>query len=203
LNPSGSAQIGSGPWSGTYNGTLGILAPPSLTIGSGAATISGVVGLNVLGLGLTNNNGYFSQTLGQTYAANATYTLSADVNAGATLSLGLLQSRNVGIALTSNGSDVASTSTAGAGLVTLTPLGSNNYTLQLTFTTGSTPPTGNIGIRLFDQPTGLLTANLFPSATFDNITLTAVPEPTSVGLLGIGLVGLCFATKRYRRPAVA
>ena len=36
---SGSATIGSGPWSGSYAGALGLLAPPLLTIASGKAQI--------------------------------------------------------------------------------------------------------------------------------------------------------------------
>ncbi len=201
LNPSGSAVIGSGPWTGTYSGALGVLAPPTLTINSTGATISGIAGINALGI--VDNGGSFSQTLsGQTYAANTTYTLTADVNASTPLGAALLQSSGVGIALTANGTVVSST-TSTPGIVSL--LSGTNYQVQLTFQTGASAPSGNIGIQLFDQPGGLLTANLLSSVTFSNVTLnaTTVPEPTSFGLLGIGLSTLGWARFRKRRQAAA
>ncbi|HXD50872.1 MAG TPA: hypothetical protein VN689_03200, partial [Burkholderiales bacterium] len=67
IGGSGSAAIGSGPWHGTYAGIAGLLAPPSLSIGSGRATIGGLAGVNVLGI--VDNSGYFSQDFGIPLAA--------------------------------------------------------------------------------------------------------------------------------------
>src|SRR5579871_4853023 len=54
LTPSATLQIGSGPWSGTYNGTLSVVAPPVITVGNfggfgggGFGSNKGVLGVNI------------------------------------------------------------------------------------------------------------------------------------------------------------
>ena len=39
-----NVTIGSGPWTATYSGVVGLLAPPTVTIGSGRGAISGIAG---------------------------------------------------------------------------------------------------------------------------------------------------------------
>jgi len=47
-----------------------------------------------------------------------------------------------------------------AALLSLSLL-SANFTVVMTFTTGGTAPSGDIGVRLFDQPQGLAQASRF------------------------------------------
>jgi hypothetical protein len=193
LGGSGSATIGSGPWSGAYAGALGLLAPPTLTIATGSAQIGGLAGVNVLGL--VNNSGRIYQDIGVAWIPLRRYTLTADIDAGSVLAANVLTSSNAGIAL-ATGTSVASrvaTSASGAGVLTL--LGGTNYRLTLDYLTGATV-SGNINVQLFTEPAGLLTANLLGTITFRNITLTTrlitqVPAsivPASTGPY-VGVVG--------------
>jgi hypothetical protein len=214
LNPSNTALIGTGPWEGTYNGALGVLAPPVLTIDDestgGTATISGIAGINVLGL--VNNSGWIQQTLAATpYAANTTYTLTADINANTLLTVDALDSYGAGIALLNNNSLLASSADS-TQLVSIVALGDlDDYQLSLTISTGATAPSGNIGIRLFDTPSGLLSANLLADVQFSNINLTdspnggsggggtATPEPRETFLTGLVMVLVVGLWKKYQK----
>ncbi len=203
---SGSGTIGSGPWGGTYNGIVaGLLLAPELTIndqpGGGTATISGVAGVNVLG-NLLDNSGWFQQDLGagNVYLPNTVYTLSAVVDADALLSISALDSYGAGIALLNGGNVLASTTNPGSALVNISLFGVNpdDYQITLSFTTGAVAPTGNIGIRLYDDPSGLATANVLQSLTFSNVNLTdspvggnggsATPEPSECVLTGLAMI---------------
>ncbi len=44
-----NTQFGASPWFGTNTGILTLL-PPSLSVGSGSASINGLIGVNVLGV---------------------------------------------------------------------------------------------------------------------------------------------------------
>lgn len=162
--------IGSGPWTGTYNGVLGLLAPPALTISAGQATVSGLVAVNVLGI--LNNGGYFSQTLATPYEAQKRYTLSAEVDAGTSLDLGLLASGNFGLALRSGTATLASTATAPSQLVALAPLGGTTYLLTLLFDSNETAG-GAVDVQLFAEPQGLTGSGLLPAVTFGAVSLDA------------------------------
>jgi|GEM_PF-1109981 len=175
--------IGLGPWTGTYAGVAGLLAPPSLTISSGAqnASISGLAGLSVLGL--VNNGGYFAQTLPFAVQPNTRYIFGADINVGRVLELGLLDNTHTGIALAANNVVLAGSDTAAAGAVTLQPLSGNSYHLSLTYVSPMTIAANALELRLFAQPQGLLTADLLPTIVFDNVVLdtVALGMPNSVG----------------------
>ncbi len=199
---SGSASdvaINEGPWLGTYYGIAGVLAAPTLSIipaggtTGGAGVITGVLGVELLGLGLVNNYGWFYQDTGLSFKANSVYTLSADVSVGQILAnVNLLSTDGVGIALTAGGDIPVASSTDVGALLSIQLLPSTTYYhMTMTFQTGATPPTGTIGVRLFDKPDGLLTVSLFSGATFSNVQLDetdAVPEPATLALAGVGLL---------------
>lgn len=162
--------IGAGPWTGSYSGVLGLLAPPTLTISAGQANISGLAAANVFGI--LDNGGYFSQTLTTSYLPQERYTLTAEVDTGASLDLGLLSGGNIGVALRSGGTTLASTATAPSQLVNLQPIGGTTYALTLTFDSNDTT-SGAIDVQLFAQPQNLIGASLRTSVTFANVSLDA------------------------------
>lgn len=183
LGASGSGPIGSGPWHGSYAGVLALLAPPVVTVGSGEGVISSL-SVNVLGI---NNQGAFTQALAAPYVADKHYVLAADVDAGTTLlGLELLTGGNAGLALTRSGTVLASTQSGGADIGL--SLGSGQkYHVALGFNTGGTV-SGNIGVALFSDPAGVLSANLQSQIVFGNVHLTQAPipalPPASVGPAG-------------------
>ena len=127
---SGTAMIGTGPWSGTYNSAVGLLLQPRLDIAPGVATISGVSNVGVGSI--VDTSAYFSQSLGLAYNKSDTYMLTADVDAGSLLGLSLL-TKGVGIALLNGGSVLASTSGTGSPMISLNFLSGTEYQLQLTY----------------------------------------------------------------------
>lgn len=159
-----------GPWKGTYNGVLALLAPPTLTIDTTAhtAAISGLVGVNVGGI--LSNGGYFSQTLGDAYLPTKRYTVSANVDTGSPLTLGVLGTANAGISLRSGATVLGSSATAPPQLIDLSLLNGTNYRLRLIYDTGASV-SGNVDVQLFDLPQGLVTANLLGSVAFGDVSL--------------------------------
>lgn len=179
LGGEGSSTIGSGPWSGTYQGILALLAPPVLSVNIGSATISGLAGVS--GVGIVDNSGYFSQDLSTSYAPTKRYVLNATVDANTPLNVGLLSSAQAGIALTRGTTELAST--RDASLLELSLLSGTSYKLTLVYQTGATA-SGKIGVKLYSNPQNLLTASLLSSVSFSNVTLHGGPinaMPASVG----------------------
>jgi len=174
--------IGSGPWSGSYHGVLGLLAPPQLTIGAGSATISGIAGVNILQL--LDNGGYFSQVLAVPYEGNQHYVLSAHIDAGTTLDLGVLGTGNVGLALQAGPLTLSSTATAPPQLITLLPLGGTQFQLSLAFDSPETV-SGNIGVQLLATPDNLIGLALLPAVTYSNVTLDVGPLGVAGAVLGV------------------
>ncbi|HEY0233303.1 MAG TPA: Ig-like domain-containing protein [Dokdonella sp.] len=175
--------IGSGPWTGSYHGVLGLLAPPQLAIGAGGATLSGIAGINILQL--LDNGGYFSQTLAVPYAPGQHYVLSAHVDAGTALDVGLLGSGNIGLALRAGSLTLSSTATAPPQLISLLPLGGTQFQLSLTFDSPDTV-SGNVGIQLLGTPDDLIGVSLLPAVTYSNVTLDASAiNPLAGAVLGV------------------
>jgi hypothetical protein len=180
IGGSGSGPIGSGPWQGSYTGVLALLAPPTLTIGMGNATVTGLAGVNVLGL--VNNGGSFRQTLSTNFLPNKRYLISADVDTGSTVGLSLLGTGNAGLALASGATRVASTATAAPSLITVVPISGTVARVTLSYATGPTA-SGPITVLLLAEPTSLLTVNLANTVRYDNVTLSATalnPVPASI-----------------------
>jgi hypothetical protein len=210
LTPSASGvNINQGPWTGTYNGIFGVLAPPSLTISTtggvtgGSATVDGIAGINV-GI-LVNNSGWFQVDTGINYLANTSYSLMVNITStGLIGNLSALATEGVGIGLTAGGNTLVGTSNDPGALVALSILSSNVDQLTYQFVTGAVAPSGQIGIRLFDAPSGLLTANLLKDITFSNVALStdpasSVPEPSTMALAGLSILGLAARQYRLRR----
>ncbi|WP_440225049.1 beta strand repeat-containing protein [Dokdonella sp. MW10] len=180
LGGAATTLIGAGPWSASYAGALNTLAQPTVTVGGGHVEVTGLLGIDVLGI--INNHAHIHQDTGIAWVANRRYVLSADVNANALLGLSLLTSGNAGVALSTgptSASRVISSIQPGA---TLTLLNGTTYRVSVEYTTGASV-SGTIHTHLFAEPSGLLTAQLLGTVAFDNVTLTTHlinPVPASV-----------------------
>jgi hypothetical protein len=182
--PASGVAIGTtGPWTGTYAGAVGVVAPPQLQIDSGAhvAEIDGILGLNVLG-SLVANSGSFNQIFptgdsNNLYLANKVYTLSVHVDASAVVGVDLLSNGIFGAALTAtNGATTNTVATSSTNPATLVLLSTGHYQLSLPFATpASGPPTSRrIGVSLFSHPQGLASLSLLPTIQFSDVTLNRV-----------------------------
>ncbi len=172
--------IGSGPWTGSYNGVLGLLVPPTLEISSvtKTATISGLLGVDMLGI--VNNGGHFGQTLASSTQSNKRYTLIAHLNAGVLLDLPLLATAGTGISLHAGGSPLVASTTAPAAQVRADAVDATTLRIQLHHDTGTVTP-APLGLQLFDRPQGLLTAALVASAEYSDVRMaeSAIPGGNS------------------------
>lgn len=185
LGASGTdVPIGSGPWTGTYNGVLGLLAPPTLVISSaaGEASISGLLGINALGI--VNNGGHFGQVLAATWQANKRYTLIANLRTAVDLDLPLLAAAGTGISLNTGATLVAS-STGVATNVRSDAVDALTLRIALTQDTAAAPGATGIGVQLFDRPSGLLTAGLIDTANFSDVLLAQTTIPPAGSTLEV------------------
>jgi hypothetical protein len=178
-----AVPIGDGPWLANYSGVLGLLAPPSLTIRDGSATINGLAAANILGI--LNNGASFTQTLPLDFEAGKRYTLSLDIDTGTLLDIGLLTNGNFGLSLWDGDVMIASTISAPDQLLMLVPLGGTEYTLSLEYDAVSTT-LGPITVQLFADPQQLIGVSLLPTVTFHNARLDAVAiNPVSGSIVAV------------------
>ncbi|WP_257385924.1 hypothetical protein [Tahibacter caeni] len=172
--------IGSGPWTGTYNGVLTLLVPPTLAISPSlqTATISGLLGINAVGI--VNNGGHFGQTLSNNVQSNKRYTTIVDMDASGLLDIGLISAAGVGVSLHAGASTLISSDTAAAGPLRADLLGASTVRVQMYHDT-ATVAAAPLGLQLFDRPQGLLTASLVDSVSFSNVRLaeTTIPSGNS------------------------
>lgn len=172
--------IGGGPWTGSYAGVLGLLAPPTLQISAlnGTATITGLLGVNALGI--VNNGGHFGQTLSHNLQSNRRYTLIAHLQTSALLDLPLLATAGTGISLHAGGTPLSSSTTAAASHVRADVVDALTLRIQLHHDTGTVTP-APLGLQLFDRPQGLLTAALIDTAEFSAVRVaeSAIPGGNS------------------------
>lgn len=175
-----NVPVGSGPWTATYNGVLGLLAPPTLAISPSqkTATISGLLGINAVGI--VNNGGNFGQTLAANLQSNKRYTMMVDLDASGLLDLGLISAAGVGFSLQAGATTVLSSLTAAPGLLRFDPLGTSTLRVQA-YQDTATVFADPLSLQLLNRPQGLLTAGLINSATFSNVRLaeTTIPPANS------------------------
>ncbi len=188
-------QLGTTPWYGSGTSVLGLLLPPTDSVGSGSATISGLVSTGVLSF--TDTSGSIQQTLPTTYAPNTTYQLTVDVTYSPVLGVNLITNGYAGAELTSSTGTVLASSTTPADLLSVMVLSSNEQQLVLQYTTGATIPTGGIGLVLFAKPTGLSLGS-GANVSFSNLSLDAIPEPSTYALVGAGLLLLICIQRRRK-----
>ncbi len=148
--------------------------------------------LSSAGLAGVGTSGSISQDLGASFTANTRYILNAN--------LGLLNTASAlssfGMQITAGGVPIA---TRNNGTILSLLVNSNQlYNVSLIFDTGSTPPTGDVGVRFFqDSLAGVAGAYLVDNVSFS--TVAAVPEPASVGLILLSGVGISVAWYRHHR----
>jgi hypothetical protein len=163
-------------------------------VGAGPVGISGnqLARLRANGIigGITSGSVY--QDVGVSFTNNTQYTLQANMGV-----------ENLAEVLTSFGMRIkaGSTTVAECDHNTLLSLFTNSnqlYPFAINFTVyNESPPTGNLGVEFF-QTSGVGVAGAF---LVDNVSLTvaAVPEPTTIGLLGLSVIGMGYGYYRYRR----
>ena len=181
IGASGSnVPIGSGPWTGTYDGVIALLAPPTLTVDASTrtATINGMLGISAGGI--VNNGGHFGQTLSGSTQSNMRYTLIANLATAASLDLPLLATAGTGIALLAGGTPLVQSTTAPASQARADAIDATTLRLQIHHDTATVVPAA-LGVQLFDRPQLLLTAALIDTATFSNVRLaeSAIPGGNS------------------------
>jgi hypothetical protein len=194
--------LGSGPWSASSSGVIGLLGP-TLTIDPGAgagtegvATLSGLASINIIQL-IANSGEFFQVLTGTRLQPNTHYRLSADITAGSTLSLGALSNSGIGIGVgTILVPGFFKSTTAPVGAVTLVSAGSTGR-LSFDFTTPSVVLAGDARLRLYaGDLEGITTVNVIPSVTFDNVLFEIVPEPSSLALVLAGCLGCALRPRK-------
>lgn len=194
-------QLGSGPWSASSSGTIGLLGP-TLTIDAGGiggtdgnATLTGLASRNIGGQLFTNSGEIFQILTGVLLQPNTPYRLSADLTTGSTISLGLLTNSGIGLGVgTPLIPGLFKSTTAPAGAVTLVSAGLTGR-LSFEFTTPAILPAGDVRLRLYGgDMEGIANPSIIPGVTFDNVLLEIVPEPSPMVLILAGCLG--FARRR-------
>ncbi|WP_386067023.1 hypothetical protein ACFJIW_21340 [Tahibacter sp. UC22_41] len=176
--------VGSGPWLATYNGVLGLLAPPTLAISPSqkTGTISGLLGINALGI--VNNGGNFGQTLTNNVQSNKRYTMIVNMDASGLLDVGLISAAGTGFSLQAGASTLISSLTAAPGPLRTDLLGSSTLRVQI-YKDTATVFADPLSLQLFNRPQGLLTAGLIGSVSFSNVRLAETTIPPAGSTLTV------------------
>jgi len=194
---SGNTTLGAktgtiGNWSYSFTTLSSGAAPASIKFGSSSSPAP-TDGSQIATLSAPTKNGItntvkMSQTLTNTLTANTTYTLTFNVSASSSL-LAALSGASVSILA---GSTVEA-SLSNAAFLSQISSSTSFSTVSLTYTTGASAPSGNLGIQFYlYNGTNVSGASLY----LDNVRLTSssatVPESgAGIVLLGLGLAALC------------
>jgi len=202
LSPNYNALVGAGPWRAHGQGLAGLLFSPNTNISGGVATFSNLIDISLPVL--SNFAEIYNTNVGATFDQSLFYVVTADFTSTTFLAdASVLSDAGVGIGLMANGSNVASTFTASPALVVLT-VGTDHRsgTISMLYDATAADQGDQIGIRLFvGEPVGLLDVSVLGNISFDNVTLTSVPEPGTFGLATVGLLGLVWQYRRQARRA--
>lgn len=199
----GSGQIGN--WSATASGSSSISAL-GLTTGSSAAQVN--VGPSALLFSVDNTgilDGLLASTLTMNWSANlglpsvsfeanTQYDISFDLAMDAGINLSTLDGGVYFRVLDAQGNALSGFEGNGVDVLSLLSEGSSSGTVNISFTTGSIIPTGDIHLEFLGSRTDSTTALAQDTdfATFSNLSMNsiAVPEPGSLVLISLGLVAL-------------
>lgn len=165
--------VGDGPWLASFSGVAGELPPPTLTIGAGAAVISGLAAAGS-GTAVVNNGGAFDLIASDVPLEPFTrYELDVQFDAGGAFSNEYFPQGNGGIALTAGQQVLVSSQTAGPDQFVFNYVAgsASTFRLRLRYTTSAAPPTEELGIRLYARPQQVASAQLKPTATFRQVRL--------------------------------
>lgn len=165
-------------------------------------TISGLTSVSVPLVGLLNNTAALFQTnIGHTYESELIYTLSVDVFSASLLNIQGLTDAGVGIALWSNGAEVANSQTAPSGTVRIDVLTDYSARISLDYVAVAGVNGQNIGVELFaGRGTGLANVDVLGDVSFDNASLVVIPELSTAALLLLfGLAGIPLLRVRRKR----
>ena len=170
-----------GSWSAYAAGLAGlnssIAANTTSFFGAPAGADGSYIARITLPVGVGASAG-LNQVLTATFLPNSIYTLSFQLDGGTSVSLLAGSS----LALDNNTTPVASLS--GANLVSLLDGNGDFQTISLTYQTGNSPPSGNIGVE-FDAAS---VAGVGGTIYFDNFQLgvAPTPEPSTAALVSLG-----------------
>ncbi|TDR48533.1 hypothetical protein DFR29_101153 [Tahibacter aquaticus] len=196
--------IGAGPWMASYRGVIGLLAPPLMQIDSvtRSASISDVLGIQALSI--LNNGGYFSQIVPASYQPNKRYTLVTEIRQGVDLDLPVMAVSGVGSAFRAGNTVLGRSGTAAADHVRADKIDATTQRLAYSYDTGPAA-SGPIGIEMYDEPQGLLHAQLQESAEFSRVKLaesTIPPANSTLTVSGGGSQSALIGTP-YGAPMIA
>lgn len=183
------AQVNGAPPSWTITGTAGTFSPATSTSGSPPTSPSNFwanydfVEHGQL-IAFTQSIATISQTLSNTYQAGQVYTLTVQVGDSYEGPSPVSDPVNNPDGLAYAIQLMAGSTVLASASDTVFPAANNSIFVPVVFDTADDP-------SAIGQPiTIAIRGYTGGSATFDNVTLDAVPEPAALSLLGLGVLGL-------------